>query len=108
MSNQTDLDEHIAKEKHRRERLYRQKRPYHHWIESGAEEPAVEHWCDYCQGFYGVPHTNMHFDENGAWHPCRFIGRALAGDRQCACIDCMCAEKIAGPGSLASRITQAP
>lgn len=103
----TSLDEHIAKERHRRERLARQKRPYRHWLESGSEEPHTEFWCEYCQGFYGVPHTAMHTDINGNYQTCRFIGRAINGNRQCACIECVCAEVVYGEGSLASRITRA-
>ena len=101
----TDLSEVIAKEKHRRQRLVRQQRPYRHWLETHAEEPAQEHWCDYCQGFYGVPH-NMHTNADGAYQICHWVDRALNGDRQCACIECICAEKVTGPDSLASRITQ--
>lgn len=107
MANMTNFDEHLAKEKHRRARLVQQKRPYRHWLESGGAEPAVEHFCDYCQGYYGVPHTNQHTYPDGAPRTCPFIGRAMNGDRQCACIECVVAERITGPDSLASRITQA-
>lgn len=104
----TDLSEVVAKEKHRRQRLVRQQRPYRHWLEVGpllAEQPPQEHWCDYCQGFYDVQH-DMHANADGNYQPCPLTSRALQGDRQCDCLDCVCAERISGPDSLASRITQ--
>ncbi len=98
------LDELIAKERHRRERLRKQQRPMYWWQENNLSVPPDKDiWCDYCMAFYGVPHTGMHIEGS----VCKFIGRALNGDRQCACLDCVCAEKIGGEGSLASRITQA-
>lgn len=104
-----NLDELIAKEQHRRARLNRQRRPYHHWQESGdPQPPPVEHWCEYCVGFYGVPHDNIHINPfTKLQQLCPQINKAMAGQRQCVCIDCVCAEQISGPGSLASRITQA-
>jgi hypothetical protein len=101
----TNLEEIIAKERHRRERLNRQQRPYIHWVETGGQPPEHDVWCDYCQGFFGVPHTYTHSDEDGNYRPCRFVPRAMQGDRQCACVECMCAEQVYGEGSLASRIT---
>lgn len=103
----TSIEELVAKEQHRRRGMKKRNFPYHHWLETGREEPAREHWCEYCQGFFGVPHTSLHEDEFGAWRQCRSISRAIAGNRQCACIDCFCADQLHGAGSLKSRITQA-
>ncbi len=98
------LDELIIKERHRREGLRNKRRPMYWWQESGKLDPPLNDiWCDYCFAYYGVPHTTLH-SEPGY---CKNISRAMNGDRQCACVECVCAEKIGGEGSLASRITQA-
>jgi hypothetical protein len=103
------LDELIAKEQHRRARLKRQQRPYYHWQERGDTLPPLKDvWCDYCQGYFGVPHDNIHVNPfTGLAQYCPEIGKALTGRRTCACLDCYCAEIVGGPNSLASRITQA-
>lgn len=105
----TNLDEIIAKERHRRLRLKAQRRPMYHWMERGdLEPPPKDIWCDYCACFYGVPHDTLHVDPiTKQERMCPSLSRAIAGDRQCACIDCVSAEKIYGEGSLQSRITQA-
>lgn len=100
----TDLDEIIAKERHRRQRLQKSQRPMHWFLESGSDEPAREYWCETCVAYYGVPHD--HLDTLGNFQSCRFLGRTLQGDRQCACLECVCADSIAGEGSLAARITR--
>lgn len=103
----TDLDEFVAKERHRRLRLKNQRRPMHWWQERGdAEPPAMEHWCDECACFFGVPHENIHVNQfTKAPQSCRNVATAMHGNRQCACIECVCAEQIYGQGSLRSRIT---
>jgi hypothetical protein len=81
------LDEAVHKERHRRARLRREGRPLHYWEERGdAEPPLAEYWCGWCQGWYGVPH--VHED-----HWCKNVGRAMRGERQCACVVCVVAEQ---------------
>lgn len=103
----TDLDDMIAKERHRRIRMQKQQRAMRWWRERGdLEPPAVEHWCDHCACFYGVVHT-MHVDPvTSLPRQCPNLATAMHGNRQCACIECVCAERLFGKGSLHSRITQ--
>lgn len=84
------LDVAIAKERKRRQKMKSRGFPLHYWKERGDKAPPIrEHWCDWCVGFYGVPHDNMHFKKKG-W--CQSI--SFNGKRQCACIDCVVAEKL--------------
>lgn len=77
----------VIKEQERRRHLVREGRPYHHWHLSPRNgPPPEEHWCEFCVGFFGVPHTHD--------RPCREVGKALAGERVCACIECMVAELV--------------
>lgn len=40
---------------------------WHYWIARGDDGPPTdgrgnprEHWCDFCAGWYGVPHAGFH------------------------------------------------
>lgn len=61
------------------------RKAYHYWRERGDDEPPMqEWWCDYCAGYFGVPHDDwVHTGDL-----CSNIGR-FPGNRQCACIDCV-------------------
>jgi hypothetical protein len=85
-----DVDEAVRVEQLRRHKLNEAGIPYHYWKARGdSEPPESEHWCDYCQGYYGVPH--------GCQRGCRWISRAYAGQRQCACIECVLVEVHSEP-----------
>jgi hypothetical protein len=83
----------VQQEQSRRWELVRSGRPYHHWHTNRDEPPPTEHWCRFCVGFFGVPHSdefhNIHDKE------CREVGKALSGRRNCACIECHVAERKA-------------
>lgn len=100
------LDELIAKEHHRRVRLKRQQRPLYQWQEAKTMPPEKDVWCEYCVAYYAVPHTGLHPEDLVDGY-CPNVSKALSGQAVCDCLDCTCAIKIGGEGSLASRITQA-
>lgn len=97
----TQIDDAIKAERERRLALKDAGRPMHYWRERGdSEPPADEHWCDHCAGFYGVPHDNW---VHVRGELCRNIHSATdlrpGRCRQCACIDCVVAERLAKEGA---------
>lgn len=73
-----------------RQKRLAMKRGYHYWRERGDTGPPPEsHYCSFCAGYFGVPHTGSH-PKGG----CRMLSRAFASDRQCACIECVVAEQM--------------
>lgn len=82
------LESRINIERRRRLRLKREGRPYvYRTIRDGEQKHADDVWCDYCAGWFGVAHSQH--DEG----LCRSLSRALSGERQCACIDCVVAAR---------------
>lgn len=80
------IEQAIVAERERRLALKAKRRPYHYWRERGDNEaPSEEHWCEYCAGFYGVPHDEY---THRIGKLCRSMGY-MRGNRQCACIDCI-------------------
>lgn len=76
-----DLDAEIGAERARR-KPNPNRRTWHYWLAAGRPEaPSKEYWCDYCAGWYGVPHDQGTHVDKGL---CRNMGRSM----QCACIDC--------------------
>lgn len=95
--NYSDIEREVGIERQRRQSLAASGDPMHYWRERGdTEAPISEHWCDYCAGFYGVPHD---YDTHKPPSLCRNIYSALDRRpnrcRQCACIDCVVAERMA-------------
>ena len=84
------LVELIRTERARRKRV----RPvYRYWMVRGDPRPPLkEYWCQYCMGFFGVPH-DFHSDDPDVIS-CPFVQAALHGTRSCACIECVCAEEL--------------
>lgn len=90
--NGRTLEENIEQVRQYRRRLRQKGRAYHYWqVRGDAEPPPVEHWCEWCQGFYGVPHEidqGPGVSTHTTGQLCRELGR-YPGNRQCACIDCV-------------------
>ena|ERR1035437_1155058 len=79
------LHEMIALEHSARLRQHSLGNSYHYWEARGdSEPPNKEYFCQYCAGYYGVPHDWEHKNKvvpdgtcsNMRWTP------------HCACIDC--------------------
>jgi hypothetical protein len=89
MITDLQLQTAIDQEEARRRELAASHQPYRYWQERGDDQPPYkELWCSYCQGFYGVAHT--HYPGEFCWES----NRARAGNRQCACIDCVVAAAL--------------
>lgn len=99
------LEDLVMKEQRRRVGLKRRNFPYRYWLEHGQPQPRHEVWCDQCVGFYSTDHTSLHYNTDGETYLiCPHAKNINSG---CECIDCECSRVLYGPGSLASKITQA-
>lgn len=66
---------------------------YHYWIVRGdSEPPEKEYFCQYCAGYFGVPHDDVHRGKVVPDGICRDLGR-FPGNPQCCCIDCLVYEE---------------
>jgi hypothetical protein len=93
-----DIETAIKGEQARRRVLKEKRRPLHYWQERGDDGPPLkEFWCEYCVGFYGVPHeisTNTSTAAHVPGQLCRNLRWRPGGNRQCACIDCVVYEGL--------------
>lgn len=82
----------VVAERHERLRTRHLGRPYHYAdARDGANNrPSEEHWCDWCAGFYGVPHDICDAPGPGGGWATHQVGVLGHKDRRgvCACIDC--------------------
>lgn len=79
----------IAVERDARLRAKANRQPYHYGDARGDGRPPEEYWCDWCAGFYGVPHEISDNPHTATHRPGLLCRNAYSGiDRSCACIDC--------------------
>lgn len=79
----------IAVERDARLRAKASRRPYHYGDARGDGRPPEERWCDWCAGYYGVPHEISDSPHTATHRPgllCRYAYSGAEGS--CACIDC--------------------
>jgi hypothetical protein len=105
-----ELEDAIEAERERRRAAKRRGHPLHYWRARGdAEPPCDEYWCDWCVGFYGVPHeiSKKPEDRFFAVHiPGQLCRNVYSQPRQCARIDCVVAESAARRAREAEQTTE--
>lgn len=88
------FEDEVRTERRRRLALREKGRPYHYWRERGdAAPPPTSHWCDFCAGYFGVPHGPWSHLTPGS---CGSLNRVFGGQR--VCIECVVAASMVSGG----------